>query len=95
MGETGYKMIFYSVLLIVLQLVNDLFIRDHAQSILSIFFEIASIDVMMKVNIASFGAALIILRELKSIDENWESFSGWSFIKSISDKISTILKWKK
>ena len=94
MGDTGLKMGFYCTLLIILQLTHNLFILDFGRNILNFIFETPTVDLIMQVNIASIGAFLIIVREFKSIDETWETFSGWSFIKSVTDRFSWVFKMK-
>ena len=94
MGDTGYKMAFYCALIILLQLIHNLFFVDFGHSILTVMFDETTVTNLMKLNVASVGAFLIIVREVKSIDENWESFSGWSFIETVSGKFSWIFKFK-
>jgi len=94
MGDTGLKMAFYCGLLVILQLTHNLFFLDFGRNILNVIFEPSTVDSIMQLNMAAVGAFLIIVREFKSIDENWESLSGWSFIKSVSDKFSWIFKFK-
>jgi len=94
MGDTGFKILFYCSLLIVLQLIHNIFFVEFGHSILSTIFDPENVETMMKLNITSVGAFLIIVREIKSIDENWESFSGWSFIETVASKFSWFFKLK-
>lgn len=92
MESTGFKMLFYACLLSALQLVHILFFVDYGGAIFNVIFTPDTVETIMKLNIASVGAFLIVMRELKSIDENWESFSGWSFIETVNSKFSWIFK---
>lgn len=92
MEDTGFKMLFYSALLVILKLVQDLFFKDFGHGILSLLFSVENVTIIMSLNLASIGAFLIIIRECKSIDENWESFSGWSFIETITSKFTLPFK---
>lgn len=93
-GDTLFKALFYCTTLIVLQLTQVLFFVDFGEHILNMMFQSTTVEGLMKINLASFGAFLIIIREIKSIDENWESFSGWSFIESVTNKFSWVFKLK-
>lgn len=94
MEDTGFKILFYSALLIMLKLVQDLFFRDFGHGILNLLFSLEHTNMLMSLNLASIGAFLIIIRECKSIDENWETFSGWSFIETITKKFTLPFKKK-
>lgn len=94
MEDTGFKMLFYSALLIMLKLVQDLFFKDFGNGLFGLLFSVENTNTIMSLNLASVGAFLIIIRECKSIDENWETFSGWSFIESITSKASWLFKLK-
>jgi hypothetical protein len=94
MEDTGFKMLFYSALLIMLKLVQDLFFKDFGHGLFGLLFSVENTNMIMSLNLASVGAFLIIIREAKSIDENWEEFSNWSFIESITSKASWLFKLK-
>jgi hypothetical protein len=94
MEDTGFKMLFYSALLIMLKLVQDLFFRDFGHGLFGLLFSVENTNTIMSLNLASVGAFLIIVREAKSIDENWEQFSGWSFIETVFSKTSWLFKFK-
>lgn len=92
MEDTGFKMLFYSALLIMLKLVQDLFFKDFGHGIFGLLFSVENTNTIMSLNLASVGAFLIIIREAKSIDENWEYFSGWSFMETITNKFTLPFK---
>jgi len=92
MEDTGFKMLFYSALLVMLKLVQDLFFKDFGHGLFSLLFSVENTNTIMSLNLASIGAFLIIIRECKSIDENWESFSGWSFIETVTSKFTLPFK---
>ena len=94
MEDTGFKMLFYSALLVMLKLVQDLFFKDFGHGIFSLLFSAENTSILMSLNLASIGAFLIIIRECKSIDENWETFSGWSFIETVTSKFTLPFKKK-
>lgn len=92
MEDTGFKMLFYSALLVMLKMVQDLFFKDFGHGLFSLLFSVENTNTIMSLNLASVGAFLIIIRECKSIDENWETFSGWSFIETITSKFTLPFK---
>lgn len=94
MEDTGFKMLFYSALLVMLKLVQDLFFKDFGQGLIGLLFSVDNTHIIMSLNLASVGAFLIIIRECKSIDENWEMFSGWSFIETVTSKAGWLFKRK-
>lgn len=63
---------------------------DH---ILSFFLSGESIETLFKFKLVALVSFIIVVREFKSIDENWYTIRGWSFISTtviIFEKIKTI-----
>lgn len=99
MGNTFPKIILYSLTIIFVHYLDTFLIHqvkigfiDH---ILRLFVDESKIESLNQVKLTAAVAFLILLREMKSIDENWEQFFGWSFWKTISQYIiSPITKIK-
>lgn len=81
--NTIYKIIFYSLAIIVAHLIDIIFIKDVGHEILKLLFNDASAELFTRLKLAAGVAFIIILRELKSIDESWEQRFGWSFFEMI------------
>ena len=68
----------------------------HSQllsNVLSFFMTDESINTLSKFKLAAAISFIIVVREFKSIDENWYSIRGWSFIETtttIFNKIKNI-----
>lgn len=63
---------------------------DH---ILSFCLSQESIETLFKFKLVALVSFIIVVREFKSIDENWYTIRGWSFINttvSIFDKVKDI-----
>lgn len=99
MGNTFPKIILYSLTIIFVHYLDVFLIHqvrigfiDH---ILRLFMDDSRIDSLDHVRLTAAVSFLIIVREMKSIDENWQTFFGWSFWKTISEHIiSPISKLK-
>lgn len=99
MGHTFPKIILYSLTIIFTHYLDTFLVQqikigfiDH---ILNFFMDKEGINNLNQVKLTAAVAFLILIRECKSIDENWESFFGWSFFKTtISYIVKPILKLK-
>lgn len=99
MGQTFPKIILYGSAIILMHYLDMFLVHqvklgfiDH---LLRIFMEDKSIELLNHVKLTSAISFLIIVREMKSIDENWKIFFGWSFYATIKDYIiSPIIKIK-
>lgn len=100
MGNTFPKIILYSLTIIFVHYLDEFLVHkvkigflDH---LLRLFIGEERIASLNHIKLTAAVAFLILLREMKSIDENWQSFFGWSFWKTITEYIiSPILKLKK
>lgn len=102
MQDTFFKIILYACFIATLFIVDVLFIKTALQDlfhlVLSIPFAPETANMiavwLSKVQLASVGALMVLARELKSIDENWETAFGFSPIDTIYNFIKPFLKWK-
>jgi len=100
MGDTFPKIILYSLSIIFVHYLDVFLVQqvkfgflDH---IFRIFLDEDRISSLNNVKLTTAIAFLIIVREMKSIDENWQVFFGWGFWKTIKEYIITpISKIKK
>lgn len=91
MGDTFPKIILYSFAIIFVHYLDTFLIQqlkvgflDH---ILGIFMDKTNIDNLNKVKLTAAVASLILIREAKSIDENWKLCFGWGFTATIQNYI--------
>lgn len=103
MQDTFYKIILYAVFLVVLFVVDNLFIKGAFYPIFDIvlkgIFEDGFADSCAKwitsIQLASVGTLMILFRESKSVDENWEEAFGYSPLEEVYKVIKPLIKWKK
>lgn len=88
------KMVSYFGMLIIGLLFDELAVNifkvqlfDH---ILSVFLTQESIETLFKFKLVALISFIIVVREFKSIDENWFAIRGWSFINTTTEIVSKI-----
>lgn len=95
-GDTIPKLILYSLFIICMHYLDTHFIahvRDgFLDHVLALFMEQESIDILSKIKLTAGAAVLITIRELISIDENWEKNFGWSFVRTIKDNLISVIE---
>ena len=94
MQDTFFKIILYAAFLGTLFVVDQLFFKTLCFEMFSVIFEPETIKWVSEVPLSSVGTLMILLREGKSIDENWESAFGISPINIISKYFGWLFKWK-
>lgn len=94
MEDTLYKILFYSAAIIVIHLVDIIFVKDVGADLFKMLFNDGAAEILVKLKLAAGVAFIIILRELKSIDESWEQKFGWSFLSIAQDQIKAIFKFR-
>jgi len=91
MGDTFPKLILYSLSIILIHFVDTNIVNvvriNFLDSLLSIFLNKDSILALDHVKLTAAVAMLILLREMKSIDENWKLSFGWGFFDTIKSYI--------
>jgi hypothetical protein len=71
------------------------FVKDIGFDFLKLILQDDMAANLLNFKLAGALAFVIMLRELKSIDESWEEKFGWSFYKTVESKISLIFRLKK
>jgi phage-related holin len=94
MIKSVYKMIFYFTALIAMQLFDQLTAKHFHPHFINILIGHDNAQTLSEFKFLAALAFIIIMRELKSIDENWSTIFGWSFIATgmiVYDKLLTTL----
>ena len=93
MQDTMYKILLYAAFLFVTHIVDVLFVKTMFLDIAKfIFSDGLVVEIISKLQIVSFAVFIILMREVKSIDENWEQAFNISFIDLISSRFSWLFK---
>lgn len=101
MIKSAYKMFFYTSLLMVMHSFDHFVEMNFKPNLLNVIVGDEGVETVNQFKFLAALAFLLIVRELKSIDENWNFIFGWSFINHatvIYDKvinIITLIKSKK
>lgn len=101
MQDTFYKILLYAGVISVLFIVDQLFVKtlflDLFNHVFAVILDDPSIITgwLTKVQFATVGTFMILLREGKSLDENWEVAFGVSPLDEINKIIKPFLIWKK
>lgn len=94
MEDTLYKILFYSAAITVIHLVDIIFVKDVGADLFKMLFNDSAAEILVKLKLAAGVAFIIILRELKSIDESWEQKFGWSFLTIAQEQVKAIFKFR-
>jgi len=94
MKDTMQKIVLYAIFLFVVYTVDMLFIKTFFLDIVNLLFTDWLANIVAKLSFTGAAAFMILAREFKSIDENWEQAFGISYIKIISDKFGWMIKLK-
>lgn len=94
MEDTLYKILFYSAAITVIHLVDVIFVKDVGADLFKMLFNDSAAEILVKLKLAAGVAFIIILRELKSIDESWEQKFGWSFLTIAQEQVKAIFKFR-
>lgn len=92
--DTMYKIVLYAAFLFVVYTVDMLFIKTAMIQISELLFNEFLTNILTKLSFTSLATAMILFREAKSVDENWEQAFGISYFKIVSDKFGWIFKLK-
>lgn len=95
MENTLIKIMFYSAAIIVTHFLDILFVKDVGADFFNFFLDEKTTQILIKFKLAAATAFVIMIRELKSIDESWEQRFGWSFIDTVKAQISMFIKFRK
>lgn len=98
MIKSVYKMSFYIIALIGMQLFDNLTKSLFHPHLLNIIIGTENASTLAEFKFLAALSFIIIIRELKSIDENWQTIFGWSFINTstvLYDKIISLISLLK
>lgn len=95
MQDTMYKIVLYAFFLFVLYTVDVLFIKTAFLDLIRLFVDDHTALFVGKAQLVIIGTVMIMIREVKSIDENWCTAFGVSFLNVIYDKFLWLFKLKK
>lgn len=101
MMRSVYKIVFYMSALIMAQLFDNQFQKLFHPHLLAVLVDEQSSSSLLQFKFLAGLSFVIIVRELKSIDENWESIFNWGFGQTISKiydnvmSIVSLIKSKK
>jgi phage-related holin len=91
MGDTFPKIIMYSIAIIVVHYLDTYVVHTlktgFLDFLLKIFMDDSSVIALNAAKLTSAVAFLIVIREMKSIDENWKLAFGWNFLGTIKSYI--------
>lgn len=94
MMRSVYKMLFYTLALMLMQMFDGFTKTLFKPHLISLVLDTNSIETLNEFKFLAALAFIIVIRELKSIDENWQHIFGWSFISygvNIYDSVISIL----
>lgn len=98
MARSIYKFALYMLVLIVANLFDKTTSQMFQSQILSLFLGADTMETISHFKFFAAIAFIIVVREMKSIDENWGSIFIWSFTRTVSViyenaiKITEVLK---
>jgi phage-related holin len=101
MARSIYKIVFYLIALMMAQLFDNQFQSLFRPHLLSVVVDEQSSQSLIEFKFLAALSFIIIVRELKSIDENWESIFNWGFGTTVSKlyegvtSILSLIKSKK
>jgi len=94
MKDTMQKVVLYAAFLFVIYMVDMIFIKTVFLDIVNLLFTDWLANIVAKLSFTSAATFMILFREFKSIDENWEQAFGISYIKIISSRFGWMIKLK-
>lgn len=94
MKDTFYKILLYFAVLFVFHTIDLFFVKPFLVDIINYLTFESLAAFLLKFSVTSVVTAMILLRELKSIDENWEIAFGVSYYKIILEKFPSFFKSK-
>lgn len=98
MIKSVYKMLFYIIALMGMQLFDGFTKSLFNPHLLTIILGSESATTLAEFKFLAAMSFIIIIRELKSIDENWNTIFGWGFINTgtiMYNKIISIISLLK
>lgn len=94
MIKSAYKMFFYTSLLMMMHYFDFLTEKTFKPNLLNVVIGENGIEAFNHFKFLAALSFLLIIRELKSIDENWNHIFGWSIINTVVvyyDKLINII----
>lgn len=93
--DTFFKIILYAAFIITCFTIDQLFFKTLCYDLFFLLFDESTAQWLTKVQLSIVGALMILVRETKSIDENWESAFGISPIDLINKHFGWLFQWRK
>jgi len=84
---TVQKLIMYSLLIIMMHIIDIIFLQELRVNLLDHIVNKGTLDATSKIKLSSLVSFVIVIREIKSIDENWKYALGWSFLETAEEII--------
>ena len=95
MQKTFGKIMIYAGFIAVLYIIDVFFIKPFCTELFSLIFADSTVAILNKLQLATLGTIMILMREGKSLDENLEEAFNFSPITIITTNFSWLFKWKK
>lgn len=93
-SSTLEKCLLYFTLIIAAHILDLVFVQRISADFLIHIVSQETADFINKAKLASAISFIIVIRELKSIDENWKYTLGWSFVETFSKLTGNLIKLK-
>lgn len=94
MQDTFFKVILYGMFLGTLFIVDQFFIKTACLALFEVIFEDSTAKLFTQIQLTTIGTLMIIVREGRSVDENWEETFGYSPLDSIASSFGWLIKLK-
>lgn len=98
MAKSIYKFVFYTIALLTAHLFDTYVQNLINPHLIAVFIDESSMTTLMEFKFLAALSLIIVAREAKSIDENWQTIFGWGFISSgykLYDKVISVLSLLK
>lgn len=99
MGDTFYKFLIYGLTIIIFHYLDENFVKNIQvgilNQVLSLMLDEQTVTTLSNIKMSAGVALLMAIRELKSVDENWEVIFKWSFIKTVQSIFEAFKHLKK
>lgn len=99
MGDTFYKFLIYGLTIIIFHYLDENFVKNIQvgilNQVLSLMLDEQTVTTLSNIKMSAGVALLMAIRELKSVDENWEVIFKWSFIKTVQSVFEAFNHLKK
>jgi len=70
-----------------MHIIDIIFLQELRVNLLDHIVNKGTLDATSKIKLSSLVSFVIVIREIKSIDENWKYALGWSFLETAEEII--------